>query len=445
MAKVLVSFFSGIDSDAIPAFYEGFLHSLYMEGNEVLYLKTNDFLLRPWDGENDLKLFIMRKKLKEEILKFSPDVVFAYNNSCLPLEFFPEEQVICIMEADTHLYYNDKEEIKKNPNRFKFFSSTESGLKNIPEIFGVNKKNSHRLNLATAVKSQDIPKTNNISFIGSSFGSNNFVNNISNITPPSRIEDITNVLEHLKKTDDPHIIKKYHGFLSYHFRCSVLDEVSHLGLALYGKDWTIFDQKFPRLHQFSNSKPVFSLKHNQDIYNSSLICLNINHTQALEAIPWRVMDILASNGCLVSCHSKVLSEFLDGYIDIPTFGSKEEAYSICSRLLKDSIYRNEIVEASQQAINDKGRWSHRLLEIEQEIGLQLTGRKNDTRDLEKLHVEQFINTNEKIIYEFLLNTIVLLVSTLPTGLCVFLYNRLKSAGFNLPRQLLDEIALRRKK
>ena len=445
MAKVLVSFFSGIDSDAIPAYYEGFLHALYVEGNEVLYLKTNDFLSRPWDGKNELDFFIKKKKLKEEILKFSPDVVFAYNNSCLPLDFFPEEQVICIMEADTHLYYNDREKIKKNPNRFKFFSSTESSLKNIPEIFGVDKKNSHRLNLATGVKSQDIPKTNNISFIGSSFGSHNFINNIGNITPPSRIKDITNVFEHLKKIDNPQIIKKYHSFFSYHFRCSVLDEVSHLGLVLYGKDWTIFDQKFPRLHQFSNSKHVFSLRHNQDIYNSSFICLNINHTQALEAIPWRVLDILASNGCLVSCHSKVLSEFLDGYIDIPTFGSKEEAYSICSRLLKDSIYRNEIVEASQQAINDKGRWSHRLLEIEQEIGIQLTAIKNDTRDLGELCVGRFTNPYKNNMYRLLLNAIVLLVSNLPIKLCAFFYKCMKFSGFCLPQKLIDEIAFKLKK
>jgi Glycosyl transferases group 1 len=117
---------------------------------------------------------------------------------------------------------------------------------------------------------------------------------------------------------------------------------------------------------------IYSLQHNQDIYNSSKICLSVSHAQAIEGFPWRIMDILASNGCLLTDRKKGIADFTKGFVDIPTFDSPIEARDLAAKLLKDEKWRRDIVLGSQACIAAKGRWHHRYAAIEETTGVKLS-------------------------------------------------------------------------
>ena len=128
--------------------------------------------------------------------------------------------------------------------------------------------------------------------------------------------------------------------------------------------------------------------------------------------PWRVLDILASNGCLVTEKSENLSRFLKGYIDLPTYSNELEAYDLTRRILADKTMRHEISAACQQAVNDKGRWTHRFREISDIVGVPLLKQPSDettqskepainTRTREqpvRVEVDSFIKPYFKVLY-----------------------------------------------
>jgi hypothetical protein len=435
MAKILVTFFSGLGRNHIPPYYDGFVKSLCKEGNDVLYLLTNDFINRPWDGNNKLDLWIDDRALKKAVDNFAPDVVFAFNNSCLPLEFLSNTKAICVMEADTYIYYNDKNNLKKYSDRFEHFVSSDSGLNDIPKVFGVKKKHVHKLNLATGLEAENIPKTNNISFIGSSFYTPSFN---SRMLVDSEFE-INKILTDFTEAGDHERLKDHLAWFSYHYRCKILDAVSDLDLALYGKYWELVDEDYPRLAANVKAENIVTLGQNQNVYNSSHLCLNISHFQAATAIPWRVMDVMASNGCLVAGHSKLLTEFLRGYINIPTFGSVTEAISLCKKLLADSSYREDIVLSCQQAIEDKGRWSDRLQEIEAQIGIRLTSNVKSTISARELKSEQFFNQRRRQYIDNFYNTVGVASRIFPKPFSKFVYWKLKKYGVNVPPRLVETI------
>ena len=113
---------------------------------------------------------------------------------------------------------------------------------------------------------------------------------------------------------------------------------------------------------FINRK-VYSIQHNQDIYNRSKIGINVSHLQATSGFPWRVMDIMASNACLVTDKHEDFKR-LFGKIPIPTYDSASEAYMVCKELLKDEARRREIVMQCQEVINNNYRFKHLLPKLE---------------------------------------------------------------------------------
>lgn len=402
MARVFVSFFSGTGSEHIPCFYEGLLASLKEQGHDVRYVISNDFLARPWNSENKYASCIKVKKLQDDLRLFNPEIAFVYNNSTLPKLTEVIECPICVMEADTYIYYNSPDEIRHNPEQYHFFASSPASLENIPSYFKVPKDRVHDLDFATGIYAEDIHQDKNISFIGSNFAvSNSLYEKFSalsieekkiflNIYHDYETSPFYDFKTLIKKYGNPDFAKRFQALdfldiISNSRRVQILQNLSDFGLHLYGKGWDD-PQKTPMaLIRRFDSQPIYSLRHNQDIYNSSKICINISHAQAQNMFPWRVMDILASNGCLVSPKSNRLDQFLQGYIDLPTYTNNYEAMVLCRRLLDDESYRRDIVDACQQAITDKGRWHHRFKEVEEIIGIPLL---SESHQLDQSKVSQ---------------------------------------------------------
>ena len=122
-------------------------------------------------------------------------------------------------------------------------------------------------------------------------------------------------------------------------------------------------------------EPIVTLSDAERIYNSSKISLNLPHSHASNGMSWRVPDILASNACLLSNYVPDLKKLMSGYIDIPMYRSSLEAKELAVKLLKDEIWRNDIVCASQIMIEDKCRFEKKLLEIEKETNIILEDKR----------------------------------------------------------------------
>ena len=112
------------------------------------------------------------------------------------------------------------------------------------------------------------------------------------------------------------------------------------------------------------------MRDNQDVYNSSKLCININHIQATSGFSWRVCDVMASNGCLVSEDNPGIHRLFPD-IPIPVFSNKYEAREQCIRLLKNENLRREIVLQCQAAIEQGYRFKHILPQLENFLNIPL--------------------------------------------------------------------------
>lgn len=119
---------------------------------------------------------------------------------------------------------------------------------------------------------------------------------------------------------------------------------------LYGtRSWLEKYHFDSRLNIAYVDKEVFSIEHNQNIYNRTKIGLNVSHLQAVDEFLWRVLDILSSNAFLVTdWHNQFKTRF-DG-LCFPVFRDEQEARDICKHLLDDEDERRQIVEESNQYV-----------------------------------------------------------------------------------------------
>ncbi len=144
-----------------------------------------------------------------------------------------------------------------------------------------------------------------------------------------------------------------------------------MGLELYGtENWDSTYYNDSKLNMAYIRKKVYSVEDNQDIYNRSKIGINVSHLQAASGFPWRVMDIMASNACLVTDYHAGFKR-LFGDIPIPVYESASEAYELCRQLVKDQSRRREIVLQCQETVANKYRFKHLLPKLEEYSGVTL--------------------------------------------------------------------------
>ena len=391
MANVVLSFMNGLLScknlRMVPCFYESFAKGLVDAGNNVLIYHTYGY--KP-PSEN-------HEKLQSEIRGFKPDLIIAFNN------FGPDYSKICecpilIYEVDSPLFYSNQDIIAATPLRYSYCVSQETSRRIIQEKFKVP---SNKIGLApffTEVRAEDKEKKVNISFIGSrflrghaSFHWNWYISpvhsgmshmdirfrqrymellDIVRENPFVTAEDLSAKFGDMGLNDED--ISNLIGSLSSEKRIQTLTAIADLGLELYGPvEWLLDSSgESAALHCSYNMSTIYSLRQNQDLYNSSKICLNVNHLQAIEGYSWRVCDIMASSGCLVSEYRPNLKKFFPD-IPIPTFTNQFEAREQCVKLLKDESLRKDISLQCQEAVEQRFRFRHILPIIENLSGVDL--------------------------------------------------------------------------
>ncbi len=388
MAKILVAFYNCIqdseNSGAMPIFYEAFIKGLDRAGNQVEVYSHSwfgcDF------GEID-------ENIKHSILNFDPDVCIIFNNCFFDLADVVECPII-IYEVDSPRYFSNKANIQEKSDRYLFFIFQEDSRETLQKEYGVDQNKIFYVPFFSEVYSDaDVEQTTNISFIGSLFSINDtkifqsFIEKSPSDEEWRMMKKCFNELRKNPQVTPTELVYKYNitselvvrhlnlpqllMMLSGEKRLRVLSSVAELGLDLYGtKSWKNTYYFDTVLNMSYIDRKVYSIKHNQDIYNRSKIGINVSHLQATSGFPWRVMDIMASNACLVTDnHADFKTLF--GNIPIPTYESVSEAYDLCRQLIKDESRRKDIVLQCQEVIDHKYRFKHLLSKLEEYSGVRM--------------------------------------------------------------------------
>ena len=76
---------------------------------------------------------------KNEICGFDPDLCIIFNNSFFDLAEVVDCPII-IYEVDSPLYFSNKDDIRKKPDRYLYFIFQEESRKALKEDYGVDEK-----------------------------------------------------------------------------------------------------------------------------------------------------------------------------------------------------------------------------------------------------------------------------------------------------------------
>lgn len=390
MAKILVAFYNCITDEnnpnAMPIFYEGFVQGLDKAGNTIAVM-SHPLFGQDW-GTID-------EGMKKSIIDFSPDICFIFNNCFFDLADIVTCPIV-IYEVDSPRYFPNKEAIKEKPDRYLYFLIQSSSADILVRQFGVSRERIFYLPLFSEVYADhEIVPSTNISFIGSRFeraGSDLFQRFMDSKPSEAEREMWKNCLREIRmnpQVTPGELVYKYMvtselvarslnipqilHVLSGETRTRVLSAVAELGLDLYGtENWGNEYYGDTELNLSYKNRKVYSIKHNQDILNNSKIGINVSHLQATGGFPWRVMDIMASNACLVTdYHSDFASVFpeLDGIL--PLYDNWHEAYVVCKNLIEDESRRREVVLRCNEVINKRYRFRNLLDKMEEYSGVTM--------------------------------------------------------------------------
>ena len=83
---------------------------------------------------------------------------------------------------------------------------------------------------------------------------------------------------------------------------------------------------------------------------------------------------MATNGVLVTDASSQpdIRKYFARYVTIPSYETPREAREVCGQLLRDEQWRRDIVQASQHAIEEGHRFRHRIQDLQEISGVDLT-------------------------------------------------------------------------
>lgn len=390
MSNVVLTYYS----DYGESFFNSLKDELLSEGNNVLQINLNNsmFYVSGWAGETDL----LSEATFNEIRRFEPDLFISFNNS-LPKSVFEEykgNKPILVIDADNPNTFFNKEYLLRDYEYLTFGGVQLESRELLVKTFGILDEFGYfYLPAATAMRNKRLSSKYDISFIGSNFYPNNYLGDPLFFTPYAGYlyeqikrnyylssEDVSRIMASKKETDN--LIPTLRSFYAGQQRLKCLGVLSDLGLKIFGsRGWEKVGLYDLDLSLCFDPSPVNDNKQASDIYNSSNICLNISHPQAVSTFSWRVMDIMASSGCLVTEKKQAFEYLFGNYLsketlDVITFNDRFELREKVKFLLSNSAIREKAVSELNFAIEENGRWKKRFETIEHYFLIPLTRNSN---------------------------------------------------------------------
>lgn len=385
MARILISYYKvqELGIGKILAFWDGLFQEFKKQGNDVFVINTAYFNSYNQNTVQDKKL---NSYILSKVKEFDPELIITFNHripQCI-LENFKDVPTV-IWDGDELKYFCDLSYIKENIGRYKLFSIVENWSSDYRE-FGFAKNQIFSMPPATAIESELITQDKNISFLGGiHYDTGKVKSIISSHKYEKQLFAIQQDFLNNPSYDFQNLFQKYFQqeydklglecidlYSFFNYRWLTLSNLLDLGLHISGMRWDEVIQQMPQLAVAFSKENIWSLKENEDFYNSSKISISPIHPQARgSGFPWRIYDVMASNACLVSEYSSDLIKLTKSYVDIPMFKTPWEARDICKELLVDEKTRKEIVVASQRYVDANARWIHRFKQMQEILGITI--------------------------------------------------------------------------
>lgn len=355
-------------------FFQGFITELSEAGNQVLLIRTNDFIntfdIKKWHTGID------KDALVETVKRFSPQLIIAPNHSIPDALLQCTDCPILIYSADAPAHYASPDVIRENVDRYTFLHHWDQTFGDVcVKNFGCAREQNIHTGYYTAIKSAESEIKNNLVFIGS-LGWPQIIR--------SRFQELTSQEELtalLAEFDEKTQVKEkwdtnFLHLLTFSERVRTLDCICDLGLKIYGWPYNLLEAVpysigIARCFDFT---PVFTLEKTEEILNQTLIAPTLPNAQAPDGLSWRCVDVMASSACLISPPKKDLKR-ISPYVEIPTYQSALECRELCKKLLADEAWRREVVEGSHKAVEEHCRFTHLFKKLEAHFGLPLTSQE----------------------------------------------------------------------
>lgn len=443
MAKILIVFYQAIldsnNPNGVVCYYEAIAKELSKYDNEVLLLNT--IFIKEYGADVCYKPKI-EDYITSSVKQFAPDLILSFNNQITRQIIQNTNCPIFCVEADTIDLFASKNLIKEFIDRYYLANFYENFDIERYKSLGFDNSRICTLNQATGIRRLDLEKKYNISFIGTCFSTLSPQFNLSQMDKEEFIEKIKLYQQDNYKNFDQinDFCNKYTNdqISTYYMidsRLKVLNSVWDLGLKLYGQRWNILSNENLILKLLYDRTPMYTLKHNEDTYNSSIINLSINHPQCKgDAFPWRCYDIMASSSILISSYSNNLKEKTKEYVDIPMYNSPAEARELCKYALKNPNYVKDISLASNEYIEKHARWKNNFQKIENLVGIKLINTVEQGLNKEYQIIKPLkVKIHKKIYHpgwalKFLLTQIPILNKIYPKQKKISLCRRIGSLG-----------------
>ena len=354
MSRVLLALYNGLydstDCEKLPCWYDSIVKGLRKRGHSVFLWQIKEFAPPKTNfGETD----------KDFLKEYAPDICLSFNNVLPNIDGIVDCPVVTIL-VDSVKYLSNNDLL--NNRIIGCFQYANYAY--LIDKYGCAKDHVHILTPFTEIRpNSNIMPNTNISFIGTRFGVPKHAEiGYFSIDKGTR-DEYCACLEYIKKNplvDEEDVfsacsvqseyvrsnlvVSDVLSMLSAEKRVRTLSAIVDLGLELYGtRSWLERYHFDSRLNAAFVDREVYSLEHNQEIYNRSKIGLNVSHVQAVDGFPWRVLDILSSNSCFVTDWHDKFKTCFDG-LYFPVYHDEYEAREICKMLLRDETARKQIVE-----------------------------------------------------------------------------------------------------
>ncbi len=422
----------------IDPYFSGLLNAFENEGVDVHLILANDLVGNL--QAHCLKNEISESKLISYINTLNPDFIFNSNRAGITkgiLENTTCPIITWMVDLMPFLHHGgDHKDLFCE--RDHLITSSFKSVEVFETIYPVLKNRVHYIPVATNISDFNSIKFNkkdiNISFIGSLFDFQYFnkiidycketpwaFRNLMTLTECIRKDYYLDVEKKVSDLNldfvlkyfsiDAHFLKAIiSNTISNNDRIKILGSITDLGLHLYGTvNWTTIGQySLKLLSSFQFDKPIDNRKKLVEVYQRSKISINISHNQAVDGLPYRIFDIMASDSLLITNYRKNSDIFLLFGKDfpIPMYRNKEELREKVKYFLENEDERVQIVKKCQQAVSEGYTFNDRVKIFFEIIRKPLHGSKSEIgkvtildKSLFRKKLHQKLNLLNKSHYE----------------------------------------------
>lgn len=362
------------------SYVEGFSNALTRMGNIVHCFLSN---------------YLSEKFIVKQLIKLNPDIIIAFNNECMNEKVIKKTSALIFLSAsDVITFWKNIDLITKYPDRYYILHNSEDTYNEAIERFkNLPKEKNIMFGHTTDLKKRNIEQDIEISFVGSmgdwcKASSQYFLRNEKN--PKININDIkeqyTTDVKKLIENPLYEIPKEpfsWNSAISYkeavifnataNKRFKILQALEEFKLKIFSIPSSIlnvalYDINLLEAFDFTQSVTLYD---NENTYNRSKVSLNLPHGIVSYGFSWRVPEIMASNACLLTDYRPNLERMMKPYIKFPMYTSPMEAKELAKKMIKDEIYRKELVLASQKMIEENCRFEPKIRRLSELCNIKM--------------------------------------------------------------------------